>query len=174
MCSIKSTTAVTLGVNIEYYIQYMFVQWFQNGVAVSDSHESSFYPIKYPQAKLTIQNPIPIHIGVYEVQLRVGTSRVTCNNPSSYTRFMGTSTAVTGTNTQKLLYSGNEYFELYQIRVMLFIHCSHAETPFTEVTAESSSLPATHTTLTCTATGGYPPVDSITLCTLQSCWLWRG
>ena len=38
------------------------------------------------------------------------------------------------------------------------------ETPLTEFTAESSSLPATHTTtLTCTATGGYPPVDSITL-----------
>ena len=39
----KSTTAVTLGVNIDYYIQYMFVQWFQNGVAVSASLESSFY-----------------------------------------------------------------------------------------------------------------------------------
>ena len=43
---------------------------------------------------------------------------------------------------------------------------SHAETPLTEFTAESSSLPATHTTtLTCTA--GYPPVDSNTVGALQ-------
>ena len=114
----KSTTAVTLGVNIDHYIQNMLVQWFQNGVPVSASHESSFYPIKYPQAKLTIQNPIPIHIGVYEVQLRVSTSRVTCNNPSPYTGFMGTSIAVIGTNTQKLLYSGkyeHMHIDLYQI-----------------------------------------------------------
>ena len=99
----KSTTAVTLGVNIEYYIQYMFVQWFQNGFPVSASH----YPIKYPQVKLTIQNPIPINIGVYEIQLRISTySKLTCDNPSSYTGFMGTSIAVIGTNTQKLQYSG--------------------------------------------------------------------
>ena len=90
----KSTTAVTLGVNIDHYIQYMFVQWFQNGVPVSASH----YPIKYPQVKLTIQNPIPINIGVYEIQLRISTySKLTCNNPSPYTGFMGTSIAVIGT-----------------------------------------------------------------------------
>ena len=109
----KSTTAVTLGVNIDHYIQNMFVQWFQNGVPVSASHESSFYPIKYLQAKLTIQNPIPINIGVYEVQLRVSTLKLTCDNPSPYTGFMGTSIAVIGTNTQKLQYSGNEHFELH-------------------------------------------------------------
>ena len=97
----RSTTTVTLGVNIDHYVEFSFIQWFQNGLTVSSGLESLFYPIKHPQAKLTIQNPILIHIGVYEIQLR---RRLTC--PSPYIVLMGTSIAVIGANTQKLQYSG--------------------------------------------------------------------
>ena len=154
----RSTTAVTLGVNIDPYIEYSFTQWFRNGV--SYIYEPLFYPIKHPQAKLTIRYPMLVHIGVYEIQLE---RRLTCNNLSPYTRLMGTRIAIIGANTQKLQYSGK--FTILNISCNIFCYfCFYAENPWTEFTAESSSLPATHTTtLTCTATGGYPPVDSITL-----------
>ena len=109
-----STNAVTLGVNIDNYIDYMSIKWFQNGDAVPSSYESSFYTIKHPQAKLTIYNPTLVHIGVYEIQLRASTSSITCKNPSPYTWFMRTSIAIIGANIQKLQYSGKFIFNSAQ------------------------------------------------------------
>ena len=83
-----------------------------------------------------------------------------CDNLSTYTSFMVSSTAVIGSDVQQLLYSGIFDTLLFQISQNVF----SPETPSTELTAVSSSLPAGHTTtLTCTGRGGYPPVNSISL-----------
>ena len=134
--------------------------WFHNGALLPVTAKTTFVS---HQAKLTLNNPSTFDIGVYETQLRISThSKLTCDNPSPYTGwFIGTSIAIIRSDVQQLLYYGNcSQLRFGMVRKTL----SYVETPSTEFTVESSSLPATHTTtLTCTATGGYPPVDSITL-----------
>ena len=79
--------------------------WFHNGVLLPTTARTT---ILTQQAKLTLDNPFTLDIGVYETQLRINThSKLTCDNPSPYTGFMGTSTAIIRSDVQQLLYYGN-------------------------------------------------------------------
>ena len=81
-------------------------QWFHNGDLLAATAKTTFLS---HQAKLTLDNPFTLDIGVYETQLRISTySKLTCDNPSPYTGwFIGTSTAIIRSDVQQLLYYGN-------------------------------------------------------------------
>ena len=86
---------------------YLYVSdhWFHNGVLLLATAKTTFL---FHQAKLTLDNPFTLDIGVYETQLRTSTySKLTCDNPSPYTWFMGTSIAIIRSDVQQLLYYGN-------------------------------------------------------------------
>ena len=87
------------------YLKYVSDHWYRNGVLLPASVETSFLS---QQAKLNFDNPSLLDIGVYETQLRISTySKLTCDNPSPYTGFMGTSIAIIRSDVQQLLYYGN-------------------------------------------------------------------
>ena len=103
----ETTTSVELAVDIDQftavdYLKYVSDHWFRNGVLLPASVETSFLP---QQAKLNFNNPSLLDNGVYETQLRI--SKLTCDNPSPYTGFMGTSIAIIRSDVQQLLYYGN-------------------------------------------------------------------
>ena len=158
-----TTSHIDLVVNVDQsvVVDYLRDYWFQNGNSLSKT--IVFVPHVDKQAKFTVTNPTIFDNGVYETQMRVNTHTLLssmCDNPSTYTSFMVSSTAVIGSDVQQLLYSGIFDTLLFQISQNVF----SPETPSTELTAVSSSLPAGHTTtVTCTGRGGYPPVNSISL-----------
>ena len=79
--------------------------WFHNGALLPVIAKTTFLS---HQAKLTLDNPFTLDNGVYETQLRISTySRLTFDNPSPYTWFMGTSIVIIRSDAQQLLYYGN-------------------------------------------------------------------
>ena len=81
--------------------------WFRNGALLPPSVETSVHS---HQAQLHFYNPSLLDTGVYETQLRINAYfklQQTCDNPSPYTWFMGTSTVIIRSDIQQLLYYGN-------------------------------------------------------------------
>ena len=101
----STSSKVDISVNITT-VDYLGVSyhWFHNGI--SFPVKTTFQPL---QVKLTLDNPSLLNdVGVYETQLRTSThSKLTCDNPSPYTWFMGTSTVIIRSDIQQLLYYGN-------------------------------------------------------------------
>ena len=142
-------------------VDYLRDYWFHNGKSFSKT--ITFVPHFDKQAKFTVANPTILDSGVYETVMRVNTHTLLssmCDNPSPYNWFIWTNIAVIESDVQQLLYSGIFDTLLFPISQNVF----SPETPYTELKAVSSSLPAGHTTtVTCTGRGGYPPVNSISL-----------
>ena len=97
---------VNISVNItaDDYLGVSY-RWFHNGIPLPTSSKTTFQP---QQVKLTLDNPSLLNDDVYETQLRTSTySKLTCDNSSQYTGFMGTSTVIIRSDIQQLLYYGN-------------------------------------------------------------------
>ena len=102
--SVNITTDDYLGVSYH---------WFHNGIPLPTSSKTTF---QLQQVKLTLDNPSLLNDGVYETQLRMSTySKLTCDNPSPYTGFMGTSTVIIRSDIQQLLYYGNNFYYLIEL-----------------------------------------------------------
>ena len=93
---------ISVNISTDDYLGVSY-RWFHN--AISFPVKTTFQP---QQVKLTLDNPSLLNDGVYETQLGTSThSRLTCDNPSPYTGFMGTSTVIIRSDIQQLLYYGN-------------------------------------------------------------------
>ena len=101
--STSSKVDILVNITADDYIDVSY-HWFHN--AISFPVKTTFQP---QQVKLTIDNPSLLNDpGVYETQLRTTIySKLTCDNPSPYTGFMGTSTVIIRSDIQQLLYYGN-------------------------------------------------------------------
>ena len=102
----STSPKVDISVNIttDDYLGVSY-RWFHNGIPLPTSAKTTFQP---QQVKLTLDNPSLLNDGVYETQLRTSThSKLTCDNPSTYNWFMGTSTVMIKSDIQQLLYYGN-------------------------------------------------------------------
>ena len=95
---------ISVNITTDDYIDVSY-RWFHNGISLPTSSKTTFQP---QQVKLTLDNPSLLNDGVYETQLRTRThTKLTCDNPSPYTGFMGTSTVIIRSDIQQLLYYGN-------------------------------------------------------------------
>ena len=105
-----STSNVELVVNIDQSTadDYLISDfWFRNGNPLPSAAKTAFHPQFDKTARLIIQSPITLDIGLYETQLKVNKySKITCDNPSPYTSFLGTNYAAIESSIQQLLYSG--------------------------------------------------------------------
>ena len=96
----STSPKVNISVNIttDDYLGVSY-HWFHNGISLPTSSKTTFQP---QQVKLTLDNPSLLNDGVYETQLRTSThSKLTCDNPSPYTGFMGTSTVIIRSDIQQ-------------------------------------------------------------------------
>ena len=99
-----SMVDISINITADDYIDVSY-HWFHNGIPLPTLSKTTFQP---QQVKLTLDNPSLLNDGVYETQLRTSThSKLTCDNPSPYTGFMGTSTVIIRSDIQQLLYYGN-------------------------------------------------------------------
>ena len=103
--STSSKVDISVNITTDDYLGVSY-RWFHNGIPLPTSSKTTFQPQK---VKLTLDNPSLLNdAGVYETQLRTSTnSKLTCDNPSPYTGFMGTSTVIIRSDIQQLLYYGN-------------------------------------------------------------------